>query len=210
MNCSFNLQRHRLRSGNPEHTRYLPCADRTQCLQVRAGLTAYIAGCMSGRGAMAGAGCGIACKCSMLRFQAPLWSLDTLLLPGRPSPSAPSIAWSAHHAITLPAHIPLVLPSITAQEILMRSQHQRTGMALERWLTRSGAGAGAVMSSSASRIRAESTADCLRYSMQLGRLVMSTEPESAKSCGGRLKSSAWRHCSHFKHTCRWLLYLSQK
>ena len=42
-------------------------------MQVRGGLKAYIAGCMSGRGAMAGAGCGITCKCSMLRIQNTLY-----------------------------------------------------------------------------------------------------------------------------------------
>ena len=41
--------------------------------------------------------------------------------------------------------------------------------------------------------------------MQLGRLVMSTEPNIAKPSGGGLKSSARRHCSHFRQACRWLL-----
>ena len=43
------------------HQEYEMCRDNPTLH----GLRAYIAGCMSGRGAMAGAGCGITCRCSM-------------------------------------------------------------------------------------------------------------------------------------------------
>ena len=56
-------------------------------VQVRDGLRTYIAGCMSGRGAMAGAGCGITWKCSRLIFQthsAELLLQDNLCFPQPP------------------------------------------------------------------------------------------------------------------------------
>ena len=40
--------------------------------------------------------------------------------------------------------------------------------------------------------------------MQLGKLVISNEPDIANPSGGGLKSSAWRHCSQFRQACRWL------
>ena len=46
--------------------------------------------------------------------------------------------------------------------------------------------------------------------MQLGKLDISTDPDIAKSFGGGLKSSAWRHCSHFRQACHWLLDQSHK
>ena len=169
-------------------------------LQVRDGLRAYIAGCMSGRGAMAGAGCGIACKCSIFRIQTHFVVIrgKLLLLATLFALCSLSCKISTPCLDIALQQFPLELQSIAAQEPFdaLAGVQNRTGIALERRLTRPSAGAGAIMSSSASRIRAESTADCLRYSMQLGKLVMSTEPDIARPSGGGLKSSALRHCSH--------------